>query len=148
MGHGGARPGGGRPKGSVNKATADVMAKLKALGCDPFTGMAKLASGLFPCPPCNETGVLANGEACPACAGAGVQPVPLKIIGDMNAELAQYVAPKRKAVEMSIPDGIDVRAEFVDRPPRQTREEWLAARERELGSVVAPAGAATGRDRV
>ena len=42
----GSRPGehrGGRKLGTPNRATADVIAKLEALGCDPIEGMARVA---------------------------------------------------------------------------------------------------------
>lgn len=70
---GGARPGAGRPKGSKNIRTIEVEAKLKALGCDPIEGMALIALD-----PATEIDLKAK----------------------MFAELAQYVAPKRKAMEV------------------------------------------------
>jgi hypothetical protein len=41
---GGARAGAGRPRGSVNKRSEEIEAKLQALGCDPAEGLAKIAS--------------------------------------------------------------------------------------------------------
>lgn len=70
--------GGGRKKGTPNKVTADIQAKLAALGCDPIEGMAILAM---------------NMENTP------------ELRGKMYSELAQYVAPKRKAVEHSAAPG-------------------------------------------
>lgn len=67
---------GGRVKGTPNKATQEIQAKLEALGCDPLEGMAKIA--------------LQSMDAG-----------DLKLAGQMFAELAQYVAPKRKAIEHS-----------------------------------------------
>jgi hypothetical protein len=64
----------GRPKGALNKRTRDVIEKLAALHCDPIEGMARLAMDK------------AN---------------PPELRGRMFAELAQYIAPKRKAVEHS-----------------------------------------------
>ena len=73
---GGRRPGtpktGGRSKGTPNKATQDVRDKLAALGCDPIEGMARIAMD----------------EANPP-----------ELRGKMFAELAGYIAPKRKAIE-------------------------------------------------
>lgn len=63
---------GGRRPGTANKATLDVQERLAALGCDPIEGMARLAMDL------------ANDPA---------------LRGRMFAELAGYVAPKRKAVD-------------------------------------------------
>lgn len=65
---------GGRVKGSVNKSTRDVTTRLADLNCDPIEGMARIAL--------NEQN-------------------PPELRGRMFAELAQYVAPKRKAVEHS-----------------------------------------------
>jgi len=69
---------GGRVAGTPNKRTQDVIERLESLGCDPIEGMAKIAM--------NE----AN---------------PPELRGRMYAELAGYVAPKRKAVEHSAEDG-------------------------------------------
>jgi hypothetical protein len=33
----------GRPKGSKNKLTLEVLDRLEALGCDPIEGMARIA---------------------------------------------------------------------------------------------------------
>jgi hypothetical protein len=69
---------GGRVAGTPNKRTQEVMERLDALGCDPIEGMARLAMD----------------EANPP-----------ELRGRMFAELAQYVAPKRKAVEHSGAEG-------------------------------------------
>lgn len=66
---------GGRQAGTPNKASLDVQARLAALGCDPIEGMALLAMD------------------------AGNTP---ELRGKMFSELAQYVAPKRKAVEVTV----------------------------------------------
>jgi hypothetical protein len=66
----------GRPKGSQSKQTKAVAERLEALGCDPIEGMARLAM--------DET-------------------VESSIRAQMYKELAQYVAPKRKAIEHSGP---------------------------------------------
>lgn len=77
MPRGGAKPGerrGGRKPGTPNKRTADVAERLAALGCDPIAGMARIAKN-----PKN----------------------PIELRGRMYAELAQYIAPKRRATEHS-----------------------------------------------
>ena len=63
---------GGRVAGTPNKRTQDVIERLAALNCDPVEGMARIAM---------------DGANSP------------ELRGRMFAELAQYVAPKRKAVE-------------------------------------------------
>ena len=65
---------GGRSKGTPNKRTQEVVDKLRELGCDPIEGMAHIASD---------------------------ESVDLPLRAQMLKELAQYVAPKRKAVEHS-----------------------------------------------
>ena len=64
---------GGRTKGTPNKRTLDIQHRLEELGCDPIEGMATIAM---------------NDSHAP------------ELRGRMYAELAQYVAPKRKAVEV------------------------------------------------
>ena len=79
----GAKPGerrGGRQKGVKNKSTQNVIDRLKELKCDPIEGMAKIAKE-------------AMGDKDYALAG------------QMYKELAQYVAPKRKAMEVTGADG-------------------------------------------
>jgi hypothetical protein len=95
----GAKPGerrGGRSKGTPNKRTEAVAERLEALGCDPIEGMARIAM--------DET-------------------VELSIRAQMYKELAQYVAPKRRAVEMQAEVGyswIDaIRDSYKHDPPRQ-----------------------------
>ncbi len=81
---------GGRKKGTPNKATRSIEEKLAALGCDPIEGMARIAM---------------HPRTRP----------DLKI--KALAEIAQYVLPKRKAVEHSGPDGsaISTKSEVVVR---------------------------------
>lgn len=64
----------GRPKGVPNKVTSDVADRLAKLRCDPIAGMARLAMD---------------------------KKQPPELRGRMFAELAQYIAPKRKALEHS-----------------------------------------------
>jgi uncharacterized membrane-anchored protein len=74
----GSKPGerrGGRKKGVPNKATLDVAEKIKALGCDPIEGMVKVAQ-------------------------MALEDRDLSVAGRMYSELAQYVAPKHKAIQM------------------------------------------------
>jgi hypothetical protein len=62
----------GRRAGTPNRSTAELKQTLEALGCDPLEGMARIAM--------DES-----------------QPTTLR--ANMYRELAQYVAPKRKALE-------------------------------------------------
>ena len=90
----GANPGerrGGRKIGTPNKRTQAVADTLAELGCNPIKGMAKIAMD---------------------------ESQPMQLRATMYRELAQYVAPKRKAVEMTGEDGGPVKTEMAVR-------EWL-----------------------
>ncbi|MFN0318448.1 MAG: hypothetical protein ACKVQA_25765 [Burkholderiales bacterium] len=63
---------GGRQKGTPNRRTMELAERLDLLGCDPLEGMARIAMD-------SET--------------------PPELRGRMYAELAQYVYPKRRAVD-------------------------------------------------
>ena len=69
---------GGRQPGTPNRRTQEVCDRLAALGCDPIEGMARIALD-----PANTPELRAK----------------------MYAELAQYVAPKRKSVDLSSTTG-------------------------------------------
>jgi hypothetical protein len=64
---------GGRALGTPNRRTQDILSFLTQLGCNPIEGMARIAMD---------------------CQ------IPVEIRARMYAELAQYVAPKRKALQM------------------------------------------------
>ncbi len=72
---------GGRTRGTPNRKTQAVIDRLDALGCDPIEGMARIAM--------DET-------------------AELSIRAQMYKELAQYVASKRKAVEMQVDGGFSL----------------------------------------
>jgi hypothetical protein len=76
MPRGGKREGAGRKKGQPNKKSADIQAKFDKMGCDPLEGMMEIAK-----------------EA--------MEIKDYQLAGSMFKELAQYVAPKRKAIEVS-----------------------------------------------
>lgn len=129
MARGGARKGAGRPKGSTSERTRQVEDLLESMECNPIEGMAKIALGDADCHVCQDgrvstaqfykiTGARAPSSwselkpeeleedstfdlTCPICGGTGKAPVDTKLRGDMFKELAQYVAPKRKAIEHS-----------------------------------------------
>jgi hypothetical protein len=74
--HGGKRPGAGRKNGSKARKTICIQNKLEELGFDPIRGLVEVA-----------TTAKAEGD--------------LRLYGDMCKELAHYIAPKLKAVELS-----------------------------------------------
>jgi hypothetical protein len=97
----GSKPGehrGGRAKGTPNKATQDVRDKLAALGCDPIEGMAKIAMDL------------AN---------------PPELRGKMFAELAGYIAPKRKAIEHEAGPGVAAGYVIIGEREAESAKAWL-----------------------
>lgn len=72
---------GGRQKGTPNKLGLEITARLELLDCDPIQGMAVLAMDQKNSP---------------------------ELRGRMYAELAQYVYPKRKSIEVhAVNDGGD-----------------------------------------
>jgi hypothetical protein len=76
MSRGGSKPGerrGGRSKGTPNKRTIAVAEKLEELGYDPIEGMARITVD---------------------------EKLKMSIRAQMHKELAQYVASKRKAIEV------------------------------------------------
>ena len=90
----GAKPGerpGGRKKGTPNKLTRTVMERVEALGVDPIAILAYFADG--------DTTKLGY-------TGKGDPPITREMRLKAAIELAQYIAPKRKAIELSDPDGI------------------------------------------
>lgn len=109
---------GGREKGTPNKATQIVIDKLDEMGCDPIIGMAKIAMGDVECPECHGSGKAPYGMSiengpywspedeggallvCKLCHGHGKEPIPTDLRGKMFSELACYVAPKRKAIDI------------------------------------------------
>lgn len=80
---------GGRVAGTPNRRTAEVVARLEQLGCDPLEGMARIAMD---------------------------EGTPLELRGRMFAELAGYVYPKRKATEIKVNEGPRVTFVFQDLP--------------------------------
>ena len=76
---------GGRRKGTPNKRTQQVAELLLELDCDPIRGMAEIA---------------ANKRH------------PIELRAKMYAELAHYVHPKRKAVDVHH-DGLDEPFKFT-----------------------------------
>jgi len=65
---------GGRKLGTPNRRTTEVVDRLLSLGCDPIEGMARIAMDPLSSP---------------------------ELRARMYVELAQYVAPKRKAIALS-----------------------------------------------
>ena len=117
---------GGRKKGTPNKKTLEVLQRIEELGCDPVLGLSEYASGLVKCQTCIDgevsldqyyryskasmPDVIAemtpeqrskNKAVCPICDGKQKRAPSDDLVVKARAELLQYVAPKRKAVEIS-----------------------------------------------
>jgi hypothetical protein len=101
---------GGRQKGTPNKRTLAVADKLEKLGCDPIKGMATIAMD---------------------------ENQPMQLRASMYRELAQYIAPKRKAVEVTGDEGGPVKTELTFR-------EWLDSIN---GKTLGPPSERTGKFR-
>ena len=77
---------GGRQKGTPNKKTIAVAEKLAVLGCDPIKQMGQIAMD---------------------------ERVEVSVRVQVLKELCQYVAPKRKAVEVTGEDGSPIKGELT-----------------------------------
>lgn len=122
-------PNAGRKKGTPNRSTATVHEILARLNCNPFEIMGIIATNTLPCGVCRGTGKtkyqLKPGQHDPHCSGRPKKSSDLCACegigertcqscygtlyeacnpaerGKMAAQLAEYVAPKRKALEVS-----------------------------------------------
>ena len=90
---------GGRTKGTPNRVTLDVAERLAALKCDPIEGMARLALD---------------------------EENPPELRGRMFAELAQYIAPKRKAIEHSAEPGTVAGFVVYGVPESEDMAAWIS----------------------
>lgn len=124
----GSAPGerrGGRQKGTPNAVTKAVAAKLEAIGCDPIVGMAKIAMGTLECTLCHGKGKHLDPSgtkhiACTSCKGSKRETVSLELQARMYAELATYVAPKRKATDF-VEDDSATEERILDNPAEVAR---------------------------
>ena len=94
---------GGRQVGTPNRRTQEIESLLSSMGCDPIEGMAEVA----------QLAREAND---------------LRLAGQMYKELAQYVAPKRRSIE--------VRTDQSANPIEQMKDEELDAVIQEVKETV------------
>lgn len=107
----GSKPGerrGGRTKGQPNRKNRETIAKAEALGITPLEVMLEAMMAHYRLGNLDEAALKAK-------------------------EAAPYVHPKLASVEQKNTGEITVHS-GVDRPPRETRDEWLARRQREAQS--------------
>jgi hypothetical protein len=94
----GARKGNQNRRGVPQWRTLEVMEMLEQMNCNPIEGMARIALiaeyGFK-----DQVERLAKGEEGITIQGCFKD---LNLAGAMYKELAQYVAPKRKAIEMNV----------------------------------------------
>ncbi len=130
---------GGRKEGTPNKRSQAVHDQLMELGCDPIAGLANLVQGGHPCPECHgakvqkyivhTSGQFDSGtyevnpdhgdeQTCLMCHGSGCEPVPAKLASEVFGHLAQYFAPRLKAIDHSGNIGGTPKLEvFLSMPP-------------------------------
>jgi phage/plasmid primase-like uncharacterized protein len=118
---------GGRKPGSRNKERT-VREILDALNIEPIEGLALIAEGTAECTVCHGKGKSkyqpdrGNGKVferqCESCYGSGLERISPQTRVKAYAELAEYMHPKRKSVEVTGTDGGPLKTsllvEFVD----------------------------------
>lgn len=105
MARGGKRPGAGRPAGAANAKTRAIADKASAEGITPLEYMLQLLRDK-------------NGD-------------PLTRFEAAKAA-APYMHAKLSSVESKV-EATHTMVDPVDRPPRETREQWQERRAREVG---------------
>lgn len=118
---------GGRQKGTPNKRSQQAMDLLSSLDADGLEEMVRIARAEVPCLECGGTGRAKytigpmgpyrdedNGieATCQMCHGTKRHPVGIDLRASMWKEIAQYIHPKRKAIEHSTPPGDAFVVEF------------------------------------
>src|SRR4051812_40627270 len=71
---------------------------------------------------------------CRTCWGTGREPISPQLRGKMAAERAQYIAPKRRAVEHTSPEGAPAYV-IWGAEPEKTSEEWKRRNNPDLKGV-------------
>lgn len=98
-------PSKGRAKGTKNKRTLAIEELLEKRfpGRNPIERMAEIAYGEAPCPRCHDRlgRKKKKNPDCGTCRGSFLESHSEEIRATMLKEVSQYIAPKRKAIEMS-----------------------------------------------
>jgi hypothetical protein len=122
----------GRAKGTPNRSTQRVVDLCERMGCDPFEVLAKITMNTLECGVCGGTGktrfqpkskaqaaaALALGvdlpedlgpdgseRKCQSCWESGMERIDPETRLSAAKELSQYLAPKRKALEIQDDQG-------------------------------------------
>ncbi|KMO30715.1 hypothetical protein VQ02_27515 [Methylobacterium variabile] len=117
----------GRPKGAKSKHTREREAAVQAAA----EALAEAIPEAF------------DGDAHALLMAVYKDPRhPIELRLDAAGKAIKFEKPALASVEAKVDQDVNIR-EPVDRPPRETREEWNARKLREMGlNVVAAAGAA------
>lgn len=130
---------GGRAKGTPNKRTQELIEKLEALGFDPVEAMVyvyRKARAEYRRADKVAVALMAyQTDRGLQTSRVDSSPQWLRIAGDMAKELMQYTHAKRKAVEVSGPDGGPVQLEDVT--PEQAHERVERLLERRTQTLLA-----------
>lgn len=110
---GSARPdGAGRRSGELYGVRARIANKLDEMGVDPITGLALLGWMREKCAPCRGKGKVAKDAnkklsksnplvQCTFCHGTTFEYIPPELRARCRMDLANYLFPKRKAIEVA-----------------------------------------------
>ena len=112
MAIGGKRPGAGRPKGVPDKRTLAVKEKLDALGCDPITGMARIALTCEKEIAIINKAIEKSDDPIEKVSIIRTKDSAISQVTYIYKELAQYIAPKKKAVEHTGPENGPIQGEW------------------------------------
>lgn len=110
MPRGGARPNCGRKPGGSNAKTRELAMRVAAEGITPIEVMVNTMRELW-----------LSGDKVAASAIA--------------KDAAPYMHPRLQSTEARVTSDVTIQ-DSADRPPRETRDEWLARRRRELAGQL------------
>ncbi len=120
MPNGGKRPGSGRKKGVPNKVTAQIKAAAQEHGVAALKELVRIMK--------KGTSEAARIAACKEILDRGYGKAPQAIVGGGDDDKPAF--PTEIQFKIVSPT--------IDRPPSETREEWVARRKRELEGVTRP----------
>lgn len=122
----------GRAKGTPNRSTQRVVELCERMACDPFEVLAKITMNTLECGVCGGTGrtkyqpkskaaaaaaaalkldipeeIMPDGaeRVCQSCWESGMERIDPETRLSAAKELSQYLAPKRKALEIQDNEG-------------------------------------------
>lgn len=120
---------GGRQKGTPNRKTAEAQASAARTA----EAIAEVIPQAF------------EGDAHALLMMVYKDPsLPIDVRLDAAGKAIKFEKPALSSVEAKVDQDVNIR-EPVDRPPRETREQWTARKMREIGPDVVAAAGASGR---